>query len=138
MSAEEANRNDMDKSLFINLVVMFASSVMQQLGKTIDPTTGKTQVNLDAAQMSIDILDMLAAKTKGNLSKQEGKILNDTLTALKLNYVETTEMLKKQATAKPAAPAAPAEPTAHTTPSESSATAEKKDTSDNSDEPVAP
>ena len=97
MSAEKAARDNTDAPLFSGLVALFASSVMQHLGKTIDPSTGKAQVNMDAAQMHIDILDMLAAKTLGNLSKAEDKFLKDTLTSLKLNYAETSETLKTQA-----------------------------------------
>jgi hypothetical protein len=62
---------------------------MQHLGKTLSPVTNKIEKNLPAAQSSIDMLDMLEAKTKGNLSEQEAKLLKSVLAELKLNYVET-------------------------------------------------
>ncbi len=37
------------------------------------------------------MLDMLSAKTRGNLDEEERKMLLDTLTMLKLNYVETSK-----------------------------------------------
>jgi hypothetical protein len=85
---------DMPKFLFINLVTMLSMSVMQQLGKLVDPAAGKAEVNLDAAQAAIDTLDMLEAKTRGNLDADEAKLMKDTLATLKLNFVETKEMQK--------------------------------------------
>jgi hypothetical protein len=61
------------------------------MGKLIDPQSKKAQVNLEAAQATIDLLDMIEAKTKGNLDKEEGRILRDTLMSLKMNFVETME-----------------------------------------------
>ena len=62
---------------------------MQHLGKTLSPVTNKIEKNLPAAQSTIDMLDMLEAKTKGNLSENEAKLLKSILSELKLNYVET-------------------------------------------------
>lgn len=101
MSAEENTSDSIHTPQFLNMVALFATSVMHYLGKIIDPATGKTQVNLDAAQANIDMLDMLEAKTRGNLSKDEDKFLKDTLKSLKLNFVETAEMEQKKKAAKP-------------------------------------
>ena len=90
--ADSNSSPDMNKYLFINLVTMLGMSAMQQLGKLVDPAAGKAAVNLDAAQATIDTLDMLALKTQGNLDTDEARIMKDTLSALKLNYVETKEM----------------------------------------------
>ena len=76
-------------ALFAQLVMMFASSAMQQMGKLVDPRAGKAEANLEAAQMSIDILDMLDAKTRGNLTADEEHMLKETLSSLKLTFVET-------------------------------------------------
>ncbi|HRT05940.1 MAG TPA: DUF1844 domain-containing protein [Kiritimatiellia bacterium] len=75
--------------LFQGLVISLAAATMQHLGKTLSPVTNKIEKNLPAAQSSIDMLDMLEAKTKGNLSEQEAKLLKSVLAELKLNYVET-------------------------------------------------
>lgn len=113
--------NDANKYLFINLVTMLSMAVMQQLGKLVNPAAGKAEINLDAAQASIDTLDMLAAKTRGNLDKDEERILQETLAMLKMNFVETKEMQKvegrrqnvkqpDQKTEKPSSDNTPAEP----------------------------
>ncbi len=96
---------DMTKELFAHLVISLATSAMQCLGKIVHPSTGKPEVNLDAAQATIDMLDMLEAKTQGNLDAQETKFLKDTLTSLKLNYVETAQATPPSGAGQPAAPA---------------------------------
>ena len=94
MSAEQSNEN-----LFQGLVISLAAATMQHLGKTMSPVTNKIEKNLQAAQATIDMLDMLEAKTKGNLDDKESKLLKGALAELKLNYVET--MNDKPAEAAP-------------------------------------
>ena len=86
--------------LFQGLVISLAAATMQHLGKTLSPVTNKIEKNLPAAQSTIDMLDMLEAKTKGNLSETESKLLKSILAELKLNYVET--MSEKPAEPAPA------------------------------------
>lgn len=88
---EEPSREDVNKSLFIQLVMMLATSASQQLGKLLNPVTRKVEVSLEGAQATIDLLDMIAAKTRGNLDRDEDRLLKDTLTSLKLTFVETRE-----------------------------------------------
>ncbi|MBW7908694.1 MAG: DUF1844 domain-containing protein [Kiritimatiellae bacterium] len=96
------NLDEQNKQLFAHLLVSLAQSALLGLGKIVHPATQKTEVDLDAAQQAIDLIDMLAAKTKGNLDGDEERMLSNTLSMLKLNYVETRN-------AKPsAAPQAPA------------------------------
>ena len=78
-----------NSELFQGLVISLAAATMQHLGKTLSPVTNKIEKNLPAAQSTIDMLDMLEAKTKGNLSAGEAKLLKGLLSELKLNYVET-------------------------------------------------
>jgi len=74
--------------LFIQLVTMFHVAAMQQMGKIKHPVTDKIERNLPAAQNSIDLLDMVKEKTRGNLSHEEEKWLEHVLQELKLNYVD--------------------------------------------------
>jgi hypothetical protein len=96
------NPDDINRALFTNLVISLAQSALIGLGKILNPATQKTAVNLDAAQQAIDMLDMLEAKTRGNLDADEDKMLKQTLSMLKLNYVETANVAPT-----PAADAAP-------------------------------
>ena len=100
------NPGETNLSLFAQLVITLATSCLQHLGKLVNPMTRKAETNLDAAQATIELLDMLQAKTKGNLDAEEDKMLRDTVTALKMNYVETT-----QAAPQPAATTPPPEET---------------------------
>lgn len=61
------------------------------LGKVVNPVSNKTEVNLDHAKYTIDMLDMLETKTKGNLTEYENKFLNEVIRELKLHYVEVKE-----------------------------------------------
>jgi hypothetical protein len=83
-----------------------AQSALIGLGKVINPATQKTEVDLDAAQQAIDMLDMLEAKTRGNLDAEEERMLKQTLSMLKLNYVETASATPAP-TQPPASNAAP-------------------------------
>lgn len=74
--------------LFTQLVVMFHAATMQQLGKVKHPVTEKLEKNLDAAENTIDILDMLQAKTHGNLAPDEEMLMTQVLQELKLAYVQ--------------------------------------------------
>ena len=78
-----------NEELFQGLALSLAAATMQHLGKTLNPMTNKIEKNLPAAQSTIDMLDMLEAKTQGNLSANEAKLLKSILAELKLNYVET-------------------------------------------------
>ena len=103
------NPGDTNLSLFAQLVVTLATSCLQHLGKLVNPMTRKAETNLDAAQATIELLDMLQAKTKGNLDAEEDKMLRDTITALKMNYVETTQAAPQSSTSTPP-PEAKAQP----------------------------
>lgn len=74
--------------LFMQLVMQNQQLAMMSMGKLKNPVTDKIERNLEFAKMSIDTLDMLAAKTKGNLSEYEEKFLTEVIKELKLNYVE--------------------------------------------------
>ena len=82
------NPQEKETALFANLVMMFHSATMQHLGKIKNPLTDAIERDLPQAQLTIDLLDMLAAKTKGNLSEEEGKFLMNVVRELKLNYVD--------------------------------------------------
>ena len=87
---------DINKMLFMHLVSMLAMSAIQQMGKLVDPGTGKAETNLEAAQATIDMLDMLFTKTKNNLDADEEKLMKETLASLKLNFVETKDQEERK------------------------------------------
>lgn len=60
---------------------------MMQLGKLKNPISDKVERDLEAAQISIDILEALKTKTSGNLDEDEKQFLETILAELKLNFV---------------------------------------------------
>lgn len=94
---------DKNAALFFNLVMIFQSEAMRQMGKIKNPMTDKIERDMEHAQFSIDMLDMLAARTKGNLVKEEEEFLNHVIRELKLNYVDEVNKDRQaaQANAQP-------------------------------------
>lgn len=82
------DHTEKNELLLTQLVLMFQTAAMQHLGKIKNPVTDTVERDLAQAQISIDILDMLREKTKGNLSASEERILESVLQDLKLNYVD--------------------------------------------------
>ena len=60
----------------MDFVLFQAQNAGLFLGKIPNPATGKTSLNIRAAQSVLDSLEMLQAKTKGNLVKEEQEFLD--------------------------------------------------------------
>lgn len=73
---------------FTNFVLSLSTSALFHFGDFPDPAGGKTQKNLPAAKQTIDILDLINEKTKGNLNEQENNLIQGVLYELKLRYVK--------------------------------------------------
>ncbi len=74
--------------LLMQLVFSLHSATMQQLGKVKNPLSDTVERDLPGAQASIDMIEMIREKTKGNLSDDEERFLNQILHELRLNYVD--------------------------------------------------
>lgn len=75
---------------FIELVMMNAQQASLCLGLIAHPSTGKAEINLQAAKMFIDHLEIIQEKTRGNLSKDEEKILTSVLSELRMAFVQVS------------------------------------------------
>jgi hypothetical protein len=82
--------------LFMQLVMQNQQIAMMAMGKIKNPVTNRIDRNLDYAKVSIDTLDMIKIKTKGNLSDYEEKFLTEALKDLKLNYVSELDKDKQK------------------------------------------
>jgi len=60
------------------------------------PPEEKPKVDLVLARHSIDLLGVLQEKTKGNLTLEEQRLLENSLTELRFRYVQALESEKKQ------------------------------------------
>jgi hypothetical protein len=75
---------------FVTFVMSLASSAFVHMGDAPHPETGSVVEELALAKQTIDILGMLEAKTKGNLSREEETFLENLLMDLRLRYVQKT------------------------------------------------
>ena len=80
-----------EEVLFLSLVSMFQVAAMQQMGKLVNPITNKVERDLEQARASIDVLEMLQAKTKGNLTQAERDFLDKVLFELHMNFVDESD-----------------------------------------------
>jgi len=100
----------MPEMTFDRLIQSVYMQAILQLGGGAEP--GQTpQIDLLGARQSIDMLSVLADKTKGNLSTQEDQLLQSAVFEARMGFLEMTQLLARQAAAKqnpiPAAPSGP-------------------------------
>ena len=49
---------DLDEAMFLSILYSFHAAAMQAMGKVVNPITGKTERNLEAARGSIDAMQV--------------------------------------------------------------------------------
>jgi hypothetical protein len=83
----DANQDseDMQPMDFGIFVLSLNASALIQLGETRD-AQGVSGTSLPLARQTIDILAMLEAKTRGNLSGEEERLLHQILFDLRMRY----------------------------------------------------
>jgi len=59
------------------------------------PESERPKPDLDLARHSIDLLGVLQEKTKGNLTLEEQRLLENSLTELRFRFVQALEESKK-------------------------------------------
>ena len=92
-------RDELLSALFANLVIQQTNMAFMLLGKVPHPETGETLRDLESAKMIIDQLEMLEIKTKGNLNKQEDSLLKQSLTTLRMSFVDAVDNRGQDASA---------------------------------------
>jgi hypothetical protein len=73
---------------FLSMLQQYQMTGLATLGKSPNPFTGKVEKDMEMARYCVTMLEMLEARTKGNLSKQEQRELTGALSMLRLNYVQ--------------------------------------------------
>jgi hypothetical protein len=76
---------------FHTFAFSLGSSALIHLGEAAHPETGDSQVDLVLAKETIDILGMLQEKTRGNLTPEEDRFLDQLLYDLRLRYLRKRE-----------------------------------------------
>jgi hypothetical protein len=86
--SESATTPELDPA-FSSLVIMLASAAAVHFGDLADAVSGERQpVNLEGAAQMIGLLEMIEAKTRGNLADGELRLLQQVLYELRLRFVE--------------------------------------------------
>jgi hypothetical protein len=89
--ASGGDRDKMMSAMFASMVIQNSNMAMIFLGQAPNPQSGETVQDLENARYFIDQMEMIEAKTKGNLTKQEEALLKQSLTSLRLAFVEAVE-----------------------------------------------
>lgn len=75
---------------FSTFILSLSTSALMNLGLVENPITKKTEKEPAVAKQTIDLIDLLKDKTKGNLTAQEEKLVEDVLHELRLWYCKVT------------------------------------------------
>jgi hypothetical protein len=88
-------RGDLPAVDFSTFVLSLAHSTLVHLGEAPDPASGKPALqNLPMAHQTIDLIALLAEKTRGNLTGEEERLIEQLLYDLRLRYVEVSNKSK--------------------------------------------
>jgi hypothetical protein len=73
-------------------VLMLSASARVHLGEAVAPGADEpSEPDLELAHQTIDILDMLATKTRGNLDSDEEHLMQSVLHDLRMRFVEVRD-----------------------------------------------
>ena len=81
--------------LFMGLCSSLVTQAWMQLGKIKNPMTDKIDIDLEAALLTIDMIAMLKDKTKGNISDEETKIIDQSINELRMNFIASKDTNNK-------------------------------------------
>jgi hypothetical protein len=84
----DADTADYPPVNFSNFVISLSTSALFHFGDFPEYSGGKAEKNLPAAKQTIDILDMLHEKTKGNLDDSEADLIQGVIYELKMRFVK--------------------------------------------------
>src|SRR5215472_6810705 len=85
---------------FTFLVVSLRAQAEMQLGLMRFGEEERAQPDLPLARHTIDLMGVLLEKTKGNLSLEEQRLLENSLTELRFRFVQVSEEAGKAAAQK--------------------------------------
>jgi hypothetical protein len=87
---KKGRREPLPKGNFAALMSMLVTQALFAMG-ALKLEGQEREPDLEMARYHIDMLETLAEKTKGNLSNEEKKVLENTLYEVRMAYVKMTE-----------------------------------------------
>ena len=97
--AQSPDRPPIPPASFSMIVLSLRAQAEMQLGLMQFGEEEKSEPDLELARHTIDLLAMLLEKTKGNLTLEEQRLLENSLTELRFRFVHTSENVSKAAAA---------------------------------------
>ncbi|TET93920.1 MAG: DUF1844 domain-containing protein [Desulfobacteraceae bacterium] len=88
---EEKGSAPLPEVNFSSFLLSLSSSTLLHLGEIADPQSGEKKKDLVLAKQSIDIINLLKDKTKGNLTQEEENLLEHLLYDLRMRFVKASE-----------------------------------------------
>ena len=99
MTPENAQNFTLPPATFPFLVLSLRAQCESSLGLMQFGQEEKPEPDLDMARHAIDLLAVLLEKTKGNLTLEEQRLLENSLTELRFRFVQVSDELAKAAAA---------------------------------------
>ena len=90
---EDTRRGPLPKGNFAALISMLVTQAFFAMGLLQVKGEEKREPDLELAKYNIDMLETIEEKTKGNLTEEEKKVLENTLSQVRMAYVQVTEQV---------------------------------------------
>jgi hypothetical protein len=77
---------------FTGFILSLATTAAVHFGDIADPSTGdRVEPNLEAASQMIELIALMQEKTKGNLTDNEARLVEDLLYELRMRFVQAQQ-----------------------------------------------
>ncbi len=93
---EQPHRGPLPTGNLAALISMLTTQALFAMGLLQVKGEDKKEPDLELAKYNVDMLETLEAKTKGNLTEEEKKVLENTLNQVRMAYVEVAEQVPPQ------------------------------------------
>ena len=84
---DDAVEGGLPEPTFALLVSNFGTQALMELGEIPNPITKRSEFAPERAKFTIDLLEVIKDKTKGNLDEDEERFLDGALFELRMKYV---------------------------------------------------
>jgi hypothetical protein len=93
-SPRETPSEESAKIDFPSYILSYYTQGLVLLGEVPNPYTNKKEEDLDGARHIVDIVTMLQEKTKGNLAKEEERLVESVLYELRMKFMAKTNRIR--------------------------------------------
>jgi hypothetical protein len=85
--ADAKSSEEAEPVAFTSFIMSLATQVLVQLGEMPPPQGMEIPIDLESARQTIDIMAMLQRRTKGNLSPDETRFMEEVLHSLRMSFI---------------------------------------------------